>query len=185
MGIRYNANLLTIEEDKVYSNGRYFLGLGSTDFLNIAFALIFFKGVSFIKYPTTLVAAEFAGSQQLSAWSAEGKERKERNSSFHIISILVSFLLPPHSFRLMPFSSSLLVLFSLSLFSPQTGFSASTCLDRPRSVLGSWVLLSLRPRQACGYLQEVTTTTNTHKTDKHKTTIHTNTTKHTYTTLRR
>lgn len=58
MGIRYNSNLLTIEEDRVYSNGRYFLGLG----------------VNFIKFPTTLVAAEFAGGNQLAAWSAEGQE---------------------------------------------------------------------------------------------------------------
>ena len=58
MGIKYNANLLTIDEDRVYSNGRYFLGLG----------------VSFLKFPTTLNAAEFAGSNQLSAWSAEGQE---------------------------------------------------------------------------------------------------------------
>jgi len=59
MGIKYNANLLTIDEEKgAYSNGRYFLGLG----------------LSFVKFPSTLVEAEFTGDNILTAWSAEGQE---------------------------------------------------------------------------------------------------------------
>jgi regulator of protease activity HflC (stomatin/prohibitin superfamily) len=59
MGIQYNKNFLTIDEEHgAYSNGRYFLGLGST----------------FIRYPSTLVVAEFVGKNALSAWSEEGQE---------------------------------------------------------------------------------------------------------------
>jgi len=59
IGIKYNMNLLTIDEETgAYSNGRYFLGLGQ----------------KFIKFPSTLVVAEFDGPNVLSAWSAEGQE---------------------------------------------------------------------------------------------------------------
>lgn len=59
MGIKYNKNLLVIDEERgAYSNGRYFLGLGQV----------------FVKFPSTLVVAEFAGNDVLSAWSQEGQE---------------------------------------------------------------------------------------------------------------
>jgi len=58
MGIKYNHNTLTIDEERTYSNGRYFLGLG----------------LGFIKFPSTLIAAEFDGGDNLTAWSAEGQE---------------------------------------------------------------------------------------------------------------
>lgn len=57
MGIKYNNNLVTIDEDHVFNNGRYFLGLG----------------LSFIIFPTKLIPIEFIGSSQLRAWSKEGQ----------------------------------------------------------------------------------------------------------------
>jgi len=57
MGIKYNANLVTIDEDGIYNNGRYFLGLG----------------LSFIIFPTKLIPIEFIGSSQMRAWSREGQ----------------------------------------------------------------------------------------------------------------
>lgn len=57
VGIKFNGYALKIDEDTVYNNGRYFLGVGSW----------------FVKYPANLVAADFAGANNLRAWSKEGQ----------------------------------------------------------------------------------------------------------------
>lgn len=57
MGIKYNNNLVMIDDETVYNNGRYFLGLG----------------LSFIIFPTKLIPIEFIGISQLRAWSHEGQ----------------------------------------------------------------------------------------------------------------
>jgi len=62
-GIRYNNNLVTIDESRVYNNGRYFLGLG----------------ISFIKFPMDLQHITYIGNTStaedgaLWAWSKEGQ----------------------------------------------------------------------------------------------------------------
>lgn len=58
IGIKYNSVSLTVDEEHgAYSNGRYFLGLGT----------------SFVKYPSNLIFAQFEGPTSLRAWSQEGQ----------------------------------------------------------------------------------------------------------------
>lgn len=58
IGIKYNNNFLTIDEEHgAYNNGRYFLGLG----------------LSFVKFPSHLIEADFTGRSTLRAWSREGQ----------------------------------------------------------------------------------------------------------------
>jgi len=57
VGIKYNFNLVDIQENKVYDNGRYYLGVG----------------LHFIKYPVRLVNLDFLGSNSVRCWSAEGQ----------------------------------------------------------------------------------------------------------------
>lgn len=60
-GVKYNNNLKSIEMDRVYNNGRYFVGLG----------------LSFKEYPTSLQVIELRGDSgedsRLRAWSIEGQ----------------------------------------------------------------------------------------------------------------
>jgi len=58
VGIRYNNNLVEIDQNKVYNNGRYFLGLGSW----------------FVKFPAQLQTIEFNDEGfrgSIAAWSKE------------------------------------------------------------------------------------------------------------------
>lgn len=57
VGIKYNNNLKTIDKDRVYNNGRYFLGLG----------------LSFIEFPVSAELIEFRGSGALRMWTKEGQ----------------------------------------------------------------------------------------------------------------
>lgn len=58
IGIKQNNYKLTLDEEHgAYSNGRYFIGVGS----------------HFVKFPSHLIAAEFSGSAALRAWSKEGQ----------------------------------------------------------------------------------------------------------------
>lgn len=57
IGIKYNNNLKSIDEDRVYSNGRYFLGLG----------------LSFIDFPLSASLIEFTNSAGLRMWTQEGQ----------------------------------------------------------------------------------------------------------------
>jgi len=57
VGIKYNNNLVEIQTDKVYDNGRYYLGVG----------------LKFIKFPVDLQDLEFRGSEAVTAWSKEGQ----------------------------------------------------------------------------------------------------------------
>jgi len=57
-GVLYNNVHKSLDQDTVYNNGRYFVGLGS----------------HFITYPVTLQHIEFANDQQLVCWTREGQE---------------------------------------------------------------------------------------------------------------
>lgn len=60
IGLRYNNNFKTLERDRVYNGGRYFLGLGQ----------------KFIKFPAHFVLINFSGTGengQIHAWSKEGQ----------------------------------------------------------------------------------------------------------------
>lgn len=57
VGIKYNNNLMTIDEENVYNNGRHFLGLG----------------LNFIEFPTNMVEISFTGADSVRAWSHEGQ----------------------------------------------------------------------------------------------------------------
>jgi len=56
-GIKYNNNLKSIDDKRVYSNGRYFLGLG----------------LSFINFPLSASLIEFAKGAGLRMWTQEGQ----------------------------------------------------------------------------------------------------------------
>jgi len=57
IGIKYNNNLKSIDTKRVYSNGRYFLGLG----------------LSFIDFPLSASLIEFANDAGLRMWTQEGQ----------------------------------------------------------------------------------------------------------------
>jgi len=57
IGIKYNNNLKSIDENRVYNNGRYFLGLG----------------LSFIDFPLSASLIEFANGAGLRMWTQEGQ----------------------------------------------------------------------------------------------------------------
>lgn len=57
VAIKYNNNLKVIDEDRVYNNGRYFLGLG----------------LNFIDFPIDCQMIDFRGSRSLRMWSLEGQ----------------------------------------------------------------------------------------------------------------
>lgn len=56
-GIKYNNNLVVIDETKLYNNGRHFIGLG----------------LSFIKFPLTMQTITWSDKNALTAWSKEGQ----------------------------------------------------------------------------------------------------------------
>jgi regulator of protease activity HflC (stomatin/prohibitin superfamily) len=57
VGIKYNFNLVDIQDNKVYDNGRYYLGVG----------------LHFIKYPINLQNLDFIGTESVRCWSKEGQ----------------------------------------------------------------------------------------------------------------
>jgi len=57
VGIRYNNNLKTLDENRVYNNGRYFIGVG----------------LSFIEFPITAELIEFRYGGALRMWTNEGQ----------------------------------------------------------------------------------------------------------------
>jgi len=57
VGIKYNNVVKTIDEENIYNNGRYFLGLG----------------LSFLEFPISAELIDFRGAQALRMWSQEGQ----------------------------------------------------------------------------------------------------------------